>query len=395
LVRLLNGFIVDCQLWQADKDYPLSEIAKALIFYRILEARLSGNELGMLVDHDLFWSIALNKGVQEFLKDRPTAEDAEDLDLRGMRRAERQVAKVIGRSSELTTMLKTGAKIYATDRRLRERIESLASRYGVGEARIPFSEGVWEEICIQLGVDSADLVTFEQLRSILKLDLVFTDAGDGDAKLIAQYLTGLTGLDVVGTAITDEGLRAVAESLTGLTWLDLGGTAITDEGLRAVAKKLTGLTWLDVVGTAITDEGLRAVAQNLTGLTRFCLGGEAITDEGLRAVAKILTGLSWLGVVGTAITDEGLRAVAENLTGLTDLYLGGTAITDEGLRAVAENLTGLTTLLLNGTAITDEGLRAVAENLTGLTDLYLGGTAITDEAVTEIRVMRPNLRVRR
>lgn len=280
LVRLLNGFMVDCQLWGDIREFPLVEIAGALIFYRLLESRFSDGELGAVVSNDEFWRIICNEGAEAVLK-REDIESQKKTDFRGRFVIEQRVATAIARSDELQELLKGNAKLYGESQVLRKRIESVASQQARARFQVILPENLIAAIRRSMNVVVDLDITKGVIDNVVALECSFDNIGDNEMKIIGEHFKNLHSLDLSYSNATDKGIMIIADQLKKLEWLDLGLTRVTDEGVKAVADHLKSLSWLGLGNTSITDEGIKCLAKKLPNLVGLDISLTSTTDEGI------------------------------------------------------------------------------------------------------------------
>lgn len=204
------------------------------------------------------------------------------------------------------------------------------------------------------------------------------------AKLPAPAAPFAMGLG--NTVIDNAGLKELAQ-LQNLQAVDLSHTKVTDAGLKELAA-LMNLHSVDLGASAVTDAGLRELAA-VKSLQKLYFGSTAVTDAGLKELAG-LRSLQTLYVYNTKVTNAGLKHLASHQN-LQTLLLYKTKVNDAGLKELA-GLQNLQTLGLISTAVTDDGLKELA-GFQNLQTVHLVETKVTDDGVTDLKKVRPDLKI--
>uniref|UniRef100_S4R8P9 F-box domain-containing protein n=1 Tax=Petromyzon marinus TaxID=7757 RepID=S4R8P9_PETMA len=259
--------------------------------------------------------------------------------------------------------------------------------------------------------DQMVAIVAEGCRSLLYLNLAYTNIGDGSLRALARFCLPLQYLSLAYCCkFTDKGLHYLA-TRTGcrrLLYLDLSGCTqplievnrglqslsllgsphISDATFKAVAK-CCKLTSLQTEGNEqMSDDAVRAVCQGCAGLGSLqVVGCSSLTDGALKAVSA-LRQLRLLNVSDCAkLTDAGLRHLTEGAAAahLHELNLSNCVrVSDLTLTRLIPKCQSMTHLSLRYCdQLTDAGLELLG-NMPALVALDLAGTNIQDQGLAAI-----------
>lgn len=246
---------------------------------------------------------------------------------------------------------------------------------------------------VQKSLNDKERITDEGLKNLrnlcnlTSLNLYCNQITNEGLKEVGQ-LPNLKSLYIYGSAITDAGLKELL-NLKQLETLDANHISITPDGLKTIGE-MASLTFIDLCDSKVTDEGLAHLV-GLKRLNRLFLAGSKVTDVGLRKLAAF-DELTILVVGSPNITDAGMKEIGK-LQNVKAINLGDTAITDSGLSQLRQ-LEHLKHLHLYNTKITDRGLKEIAA-FKNLNLLSIDGTDVTEMGAESLKIMRPDLEVRR
>lgn len=246
-------------------------------------------------------------------------------------------------------------------------------------------------------VSDADLDRIAQLDKLERLDLSETRVTDlGLLKL--KELKNVRELNLFyAELVTDEGL-ATMRNWSKIERINARGTKVTDNTLALLAGKTT-ITALDIGFAEVTDSGLQHLS-TLPNLRSLAVGGNKLTEVGLQ-VLRTLPQLESLDLSGRQRTDSGLWTLGTTDLGLDpvatvgalrELNLSGLGITSRGLSKL-KPLAKLQRLDVHGCKrVGNEAAPALAA-LESLRWVDIRDTAFTAEGVSELRRLRPEVRV--
>jgi hypothetical protein len=146
----------------------------------------------------------------------------------------------------------------------------------------------------------------------------------------------IVSIDMHRLHVTDADLVQY-ENLKGLRKLNLYGTKVTDSGLKTISV-LPNLQVLYLSDTAVTDAGLQSL-RTLTKLTDLGLNQTKVTDAGIPNLL-VLTNLHSLSLSGTKVTDSGVDQL-KSLRSLRHLYVGHTSVSAAEVQALKKAIPGL------------------------------------------------------
>ncbi|XP_075923115.1 F-box and leucine-rich repeat protein 13 isoform X3 [Petromyzon marinus] len=216
--------------------------------------------------------------------------------------------------------------------------------------------------------DQMVAIVAEGCRSLLYLNLAYTNIGDGSLRALARFCLPLQYLSLAYCCkFTDKGLHYLA-TRTGcrrLLYLDLSGCTQTSvDAFQSIATNCHGLLSLVLNDIpTLTDGCLLPLIEVNRGLQSLSLlGSPHISDATFKAVAKCckLTSLQTEG--NEQMSDDAVRAVCQGCAGLGSLQVVGcSSLTDGALKAVSA-LRQLRLLNVSDCAkLTDAGLRHLTE----------------------------------
>ncbi|CAM9365607.1 unnamed protein product [Lampetra fluviatilis] len=216
--------------------------------------------------------------------------------------------------------------------------------------------------------DQMVAIVAEGCRSLLYLNLAYTNIGDGSLRALARFCLPLQYLSLAYCCkFTDKGLRYLA-TRTGcrrLLYLDLSGCTQTSvDAFQSIATNCHGLLSLVLNDIpTLTDGCLLPLIEVNRGLQSLSLlGSPHISDATFKAVAKCCKLASLQTEGNEQMSDDAVRAVCQGCAGLGSLQVVGcSSLTDGALKAVSA-LRKLHLLNVSDCAkLTDAGLRHLTE----------------------------------
>jgi hypothetical protein len=345
LVRLINNFLLDCNLWpliEHKEEYVAlnADVAAALAFNRILQSKLEKLYPSLIVDQELCDAI-LDRRVEDCASKFAASAEPDELskarpDIFSPDTTDKvKLVRELLKMPDILESLAEHGRAWLQSENLRRIVHEFSQTQRSEGGTADFPEPIARAIREALGLEQDEPIQVGSLASVVDLFLR-------------------------GTQVTDEELVHL-KNLSSLKRLDLGETQVTDQGLVYI-KSLSSLRMLSLWGTQVTDQGLVHL-QSLSSLHELYLGETQVTDAGLVHL-KSISSLHFIVLFRTRVTDQGLVHL-QSLSSLEALDLTGTQVTDAGLVHL-KNLSSLQVLYLGETQVTDAGVEALKEALPNL-----------------------------
>jgi len=277
LVRNLNRFLVQCELWH--EPNRIQEVAPSLLFHQLLEAEVEPTWLEYIASDEEFWMFVIGQSFENYLTKSPDALRNLDND----QLIKEQCWSIIHRSKNLTDMIKGQALRYAKEPELRASILELSSRYRVQD-RVILPEVLARLLQREIGKGVDEPIVFGDLSQVYVLDFTSVKEFSDEWLFLLQPCRNLEALYLGRTKITDSGVRALL-AFKELDSISLIHTEITDDALETLSE-VKKLRFLSLDSTNVTDQGLKSLSK-LAELETLSVADTKITNNGVYSIGKM------------------------------------------------------------------------------------------------------------
>ncbi len=204
-------------------------------------------------------------------------------------------------------------------------------------------------------VDDDSLLSLNELKSLVKLDLAYNPVSAKTVLKLVEQLPPLTALDVGAIEFSPAEVESLMDK-TDLEYLAMNYSAIGDAIVLKIAAE-PDITDLLLNDTEITDQAVDAV-RSMERLDFLDLSNTAISDDAVASLSKIST-LTYLALNQTEVSDRSADNWAA-FTSLKDLELNSTLISDKTIDQLAK--LKLDSLSIDNCDVSDDALDRFLED---------------------------------
>lgn len=356
LVRLLNGFFVDCQLWTTVGDMSLDKVAGSLIFHRLLEGRVGDVLLDQLVDSQGFWDDMALSNYDTHLDD---VEAGKKVRLLGLGQAKREVSLILYQSPELSDLIKGQANLYAT----RQDVRHVIRKMSIGRSSLlpenVLSPAVIEALKSSAMIAPSEEATWESLTRARKINFDDIELKDTEIEHIISNILSATGISMMGSLISKRGIGLFLEKIKNLEFLYLDKTVADDDTVSQIVENAEKLVSLSMDMTKITDSSLFYLAESHLQLEGFYASKADFSNAAAAFFLERQLKLQFLDLSHIGLGDSVIEVAARSLEQLEYLNMNGSKLTDSCIELVKGRFKKLRVLY-----IVDAGLsETVIENI--------------------------------